>query len=86
MSGKHKPKYKRVAQLKTFADLQLYLSSLKTSLPIDEQLMTGDESPFKDKYLLRSGKTIGNRFCILPMEGWDGTSDGLPSEHSRRRW
>lgn len=86
MSGKYKPKYKRVAQLKTFADLQGYLASLKTSLPIDEQLATGDASPFKDKYVLRSGKTIGNRFCILPMEGWDGTPEGLPSEHSKRRW
>ncbi|HTF17450.1 MAG TPA: hypothetical protein VK658_05220 [Chryseolinea sp.] len=86
MSGKHKPKYKRVAQLKTLADLQGYLSSLNTSLPVDEQLMTGDATPFKDRYVLRSGKTIGNRFCILPMEGWDGTSDGLPSEYSKRRW
>ena len=29
---------------------------------------------------------IGNRFCILPMEGWDGTSDGKPSELTSRRW
>ncbi|MGC3946718.1 MAG: NADH:flavin oxidoreductase [Chryseolinea sp.] len=86
MSGKHKPKYKRVAQLKSFNDLQSYLTSLNTALPIDETLSTGDDSPFKDKYALRSGKTIGNRFCILPMEGWDGTTDGLPSDHSKRRW
>lgn len=86
MSGKHKPKYKRVAQLKTFADVQGYLSGLHTSLPMDEELLTDDTSPFKTKYVLRSGKIIGNRFCILPMEGWDGTPDGLPSEHSRRRW
>ena len=29
---------------------------------------------------------VGNRFCILPMEGWDGTSDGEPSDLTRRRW
>ena len=22
------------------------------------------------------GVRVGNRFCILPMEGWDGTPDG----------
>jgi NADPH2 dehydrogenase len=86
MSGKHKPKYKRIAQLKTYADFQSYLSSLETTLPMDEHLITGDDSPFGEKYVLRSGKTIGNRFSILPMEGWDGTTDGMPSEHSRRRW
>ncbi len=29
---------------------------------------------------------VGNRFCILPMEGWDGTTDGEPSDLTRRRW
>ena len=33
-----------------------------------------------------NGKTIGNRFAILPMEGWDGTLDGHPTELVRRRW
>ena len=32
------------------------------------------------------GVRVGNRFCILPMEGWDGTRDGEPSELTRRRW
>ncbi len=32
------------------------------------------------------GKRIGNRFCIHPMEGWDATSDGMPSEYTLRRW
>jgi len=29
---------------------------------------------------------IGNRFCILPMEGWDGTPDGEPTSLTIRRW
>ncbi|HEV8254062.1 MAG TPA: NADH:flavin oxidoreductase, partial [Vicinamibacteria bacterium] len=29
---------------------------------------------------------MGNRFCILPMEGWDGTPEGEPSALTRRRW
>jgi len=32
------------------------------------------------------GRTLANRFCIHPMEGWDGTRSGLPTEHTRRRW
>ncbi|MFM7508610.1 MAG: NADH:flavin oxidoreductase [Actinomycetota bacterium] len=29
---------------------------------------------------------IPNRFCVLPMEGWDGTDEGRPSDLVRRRW
>jgi NADPH2 dehydrogenase len=32
------------------------------------------------------GFTVGNRFCIHPMEGWDGTPDGAPTELTFRRW
>ena len=31
-------------------------------------------------------RRVGNRFCILPMEGWDGTTDGEPSDLTTRRW
>jgi 2,4-dienoyl-CoA reductase-like NADH-dependent reductase (Old Yellow Enzyme family) len=30
--------------------------------------------------------TVGNRWCIHPMEGWDANRDGSPSEHTLRRW
>lgn len=86
MSTKHKPKYKRVAQLKTAADFKEYLRSMNVELPFDEMLLSSAESPFGQKFHLRSGRTIGNRFCILPMEGWDGTTDGLPTDYTRRRW
>ncbi len=33
-----------------------------------------------------NGRTIGNRWAILPMEGWDCLEDGTPSEFTRRRW
>lgn len=29
---------------------------------------------------------IGNRWCVHPMEGWDGTSEGLPTHRTLRRW
>ncbi|MCH2132220.1 MAG: hypothetical protein MK116_00570 [Phycisphaerales bacterium] len=32
------------------------------------------------------GRTVSNRFCVQPMEGWDGQPDGSPSAHTIRRW
>jgi NADPH2 dehydrogenase len=86
MSTKHKPKYKRIAQLKTANDFKEYLRTINVDLPFDDELQQGQQSPYHQKYKLRSGRTIGNRFCILPMEGWDGTPDGLPSDLTKRRW
>lgn len=86
MSTKHKPKYKRVAQLKTATDFRQYLKSIDVDMPFDDELLPLDKTPYKNSYKLNSGRIIGNRFCILPMEGWDGTSDGRPSEYTKRRW
>ncbi len=86
MSEKSKPKYSRVAQLKTADTFRKYLDEGGIDLPFDDDVDTGPESPYKQPYQLKSGRTIGNRFCILPMEGWDGTTDGKPSEYTRRRW
>jgi len=47
--------------------------------------MHGADSPFLTPIESSSGK-IGNRIAINPMEGWDGTPDGRPSEHTIRRW
>jgi 2,4-dienoyl-CoA reductase-like NADH-dependent reductase (Old Yellow Enzyme family) len=36
-----------------------------------------------------AGEDIGelaNRFAVLPMEGWDATEDGRPTDLVRRRW
>ena len=32
------------------------------------------------------GMTLGNRWAILPMEGWDCLPDGSPSDLTMRRW
>ncbi|MFN3982261.1 MAG: NADH:flavin oxidoreductase, partial [Caldilinea sp.] len=36
--------------------------------------------------ILYGERTIGNRFCVLPMEGWDGAPDGRPTDLTARRW
>lgn len=33
-----------------------------------------------------STRMIGNRFCVHPMEGWDATTDGEPTDDTFRRW
>ena len=86
MSTKFKPKYTRVAQLKTASDLKKYLESAEVPLSFDETLLPPAESPFNKTIPLKSGKTIGNSLCILPMEGWDGTLDGKPTEFTKNRW
>jgi 2,4-dienoyl-CoA reductase-like NADH-dependent reductase (Old Yellow Enzyme family) len=78
--------YPRIARLKDAETFQNHLESLGIDIPFDEFLISGSESPLAKSYTLPNGITIGNRFCTLPMEGWDGTRDGKPSEQTIRRW
>ncbi len=77
--------YPRLATLKTAASFRQHLDRSGIPLAFDDQLAAPEASPFA-RPIKVDGKRVGNRFCILPMEGWDGTSDGTPSELTRRRW
>lgn len=77
--------YPAIGGMRTVADFQAHVQSLGLSIPCDDQLASGAESPLAQPISF-GGKTIGNRFCIHPMEGWDGTTDGRPSENTVRRW
>lgn len=77
--------YRRIAQLRTAQSFREHLASIGAELPFDEQLVAGQESPLAAAYAA-GDFTIGNRFAILPMEGWDGTPDGRPTEFTFRRW
>jgi len=74
-----------VGGLCTAAELAAHLRSLDLSLPFDEQVESGAGAPLATPCALGS-RTVGNRFAILPMEGWDGTTDGRPTDLTRRRW
>jgi 2,4-dienoyl-CoA reductase-like NADH-dependent reductase (Old Yellow Enzyme family) len=76
---------RNIATLKTPSDFAAHLQSLGVSLPFDESVQSGAKAPLGQPYQLGS-RIIGNRFAILPMEGWDGTTDGRPSDLTRRRW
>ena len=76
---------RRVAQLRTYAQFSSYCDSVGASLPVDEIALTGAQSPLARPYDYREHR-LTNRFAILPMEGWDGTADGRPTDLTRRRW
>lgn len=77
--------YRRVAQLRTAAQLRAYLAEIGVELPFDEVIESGDAAPLAQSYTAH-GRRVGNRFAVLPMEGWDATPDGHPNELVLRRW
>jgi len=81
-----KPKYPKIAQLRTVEKFQAHLDHLGVAIPCDEALLSSaDSSPLAQP--LGIGRfTVGNRWCIHPMEGWDANRDGTPTELTLRRW
>ena len=77
--------YTRVASLKNAQVFRQYLQSCGADIAFDETLDAPGSSPLAQPFEL-DGVRTGNRFCILPMEGWDGMPDGRPSDLTRRRW
>jgi 2,4-dienoyl-CoA reductase-like NADH-dependent reductase (Old Yellow Enzyme family) len=77
--------YRRVASLKTDEEFTGYLTELGIEISFDSRMEPGPDAPLGRPFPL-DGFNIGNRFSILPMEGWDGTTDGRPSELTIRRW
>lgn len=77
--------YPRIATLKTTEAFRAHLTASGIPLAFDDRLAAPGASPLAQPIEV-DGVRVGNRFCILPMEGWDGTSDGEPSELTRRRW
>ena len=77
--------YPRISTFKTAAQFQERLQELNLHLPFDDTVQSGSESILEQPLNSVCGP-IGNRWCILPMEGWDGTTDGRPTDLTRRRW
>jgi 2,4-dienoyl-CoA reductase-like NADH-dependent reductase (Old Yellow Enzyme family) len=77
--------FPRIASLKTAAAFRGHLAGNGIALPFDDTLAPAGASPLAAPIAI-DGRTVGNRFCILPMEGWDGTRDGEPSDLTTRRW
>jgi len=75
----------RLGTVKEVERFQAHVQSLGLTIPCDSELVGGKESPLRAP-LKRGGITVGNRIAVQPMEGWDGTADGNPSEHTFERW
>jgi NADPH2 dehydrogenase len=73
----------QIKQLRTVAALRARLAELDLDIGVDDEIDAG--GPLAQPLTI-GGQTIGNRFAILPMEGWDGTTDGRPTELVERRW
>jgi len=80
-----KRSYTPIGGIRNVADFKAHVESLGLSIPCDAELESGSESPLAQPVSF-AGKVIGNRFCIHPMEGWDGTVDGRPTDATVRRW
>ena len=78
--------WQRIGALKSVNGLREYLTTLSLNLPLDDNVLSAAQgSPLAAPYTV-GNFTIGNRWCVHPMEGWDGTTDGQPGENTIRRW
>jgi len=77
--------YPRVNSLKTPDDFRKRLAELDIEMLFDEEIQPAPTGPLAAPVKSSAG-LIGNRFSILPMEGWDGTADGKPTDLTQRRW
>ncbi len=77
--------YPKVTAFKTCEEFSRYLTQegwdigLATKIPADGTAALARKISWQ-------GRTIGNRWAILPMEGWDCEANGVPSEFTKRRW
>ena len=78
--------FPKLSQFKSPTEFRARLAQLGLSLPCDGEVLSADQGNPLAQPLDVGGFTVGNRWCIHPMEGWDGTTTGEPTEHTLRRW
>ena len=80
--------YRKVANLRTFETFNAYVASLGVRIPVDKLVDPHGllAAPVTIRDSGAGELTAQNRFAALPMEGWDGTTDGRPTDLVRRRW
>jgi len=62
-----------------------HVRRLDLDIPCDANLLPASQSPLAEAIQV-GDIVLGNRFAIHPMEGWDGTPDGRPTDNTFRRW
>ena len=78
----------QVRRLKEADEFRAHLAGLGVDLPFDP--VVDPAGTLARPLTMRDGTAgelvAGNRWCVLPMEGWDATTDGRPTDLVRRRW
>lgn len=81
-------RWTQVKKLDTVAAFRAHCAQLGIEIPIDDAV--DPDGALAESVEIRDGASrvlrAPNRFAVLPMEGWDGTTDGRPTELVRRRW
>ena len=78
--------FPKIGHFKELDSFRQHLKAIGADLPCDDRILSADEESPLARPLDVGGFTVGNRWCIHPMEGWDGTPTGEPTEHTLRRW
>ncbi|MCU1498992.1 MAG: namA [Acidimicrobiales bacterium] len=81
-------RYTQVKKLATVDALRSHLADLGVEIPVDDEVDPGGvlSTPVTIADGSAGTMTAPNRFAVLPMEGWDGTPAGAPTDLVRRRW
>ena len=79
------PSYIHLGGLRDIESFRRYLAERQINIPCDNKLISGETSPLAQPIDI-GGTKIGNRIAAQPMEGWDGTAEGRPTELTFRRW
>ena len=81
-------RWTQVKKLRSVDEFRAHCASLGIEIPIADTV--DPAGSLADPVQFRDGSgavlTAPNRFAVLPMEGWDGTTDGRPTDLVRRRW
>ncbi len=81
-------RYTQVKRLRTVEEFRAHVADLGVDIPVAHHVDA--PGPLGEAVTIRDASagalTAPNRFAILPMEGWDGTADGHPTDLVRRRW
>jgi len=78
--------FRQVKKIGTPAAMRDYLANQRIDIPLDTTVEPAPDGPLAHAVRIGDHVEADNRFAILPMEGWDGTTDGLPTPDLERRW
>ncbi len=79
-------RFPQVKKIGTPEAMRAYLAEQDIELPLDDTVAPAPDGPLAESIQIGPRLEARNRFAILPMEGWDGTTDGMPTPDLERRW